>query len=202
MVCYNHSWWCWASFYRTKSCKISNTPMKCQTPTAIEFNLFLTCREQPWLVALMKNNSLLQLSEGDEKTMILKKFLNNESLKYFLHETSRLNLEGMLKRGMIWPCVALCKLCDLQIWGRCGTASESLWLPFLLLEIDGQRGGKHRGAKGASAIPFLLPGHYCGAGGGERRATGYKSAAKGERGMYDYQSCSPLPLNDWEQMPD
>lgn len=61
--------------------------MKCQTPMAIEFNLS-DMQRKPWLVALVNNNSLLQLSEGDEKSMILKKFLNNESLKYFLHETS------------------------------------------------------------------------------------------------------------------
>lgn len=60
------------------------------------------------MVALMNSNSLAVISRG-LKIMIHKRYLNNddtpeinnESLKYFLHATSRLNSEGMLKRGMI-----------------------------------------------------------------------------------------------------
>lgn len=56
------------------------------------------------------------------------------------------------------------------------------------------KGMRGQGTKGASAPSFLLSQHYRRAGGGERKATGYKSAAKGERRKYDYQTSSPLPL--------
>lgn len=85
--------------------------------------------------------------------MILQKYLNNESLKYFLHATSKLNWEGILKRGMIWPYVALLKLWDLQIWGK---VENSFWeVPILLLTFGtgGQREFEDRGQRETQLPP-------------------------------------------------
>lgn len=84
--------------------------------------------------------------------MILQKYLNNESLKYFLHATSKLNWEGILKRGMIWPYVALLKLWDLQIWGK---VENSFWeVPILLtFGTGGQREFEDRGQRETQLPP-------------------------------------------------
>lgn len=131
--------------------QILYTPMKYETPLAIEFNLSDTQRKS-WMVALMNSNSLAVISRG-LKIMIHKRYLNNddtpeinnESLKYFLHATSRLNSEGMLKRGMIWPYVGLWKLWDLQIWGKVENIFWEILILLLTFGTGGQRQCEDRG---------------------------------------------------------
>lgn len=65
----------------------------------------------------------------------MKQMKLNET-NYFLHERSRLNLEGLLKKRIIWPCVALCKLCGLQIWGK---VENSFWEALTHLTTPGSR---------------------------------------------------------------
>lgn len=150
-------------------------------------------QRKSWLIALMNNDSLLQLSEGDENSMIFKTFLNCELLQHFLCDRSRMNLEGMLKRGMTWPCLALFKFSGFhaKIWGKVENN-------FLGESHSHYRRSMETYAQSASVFPFLLSEHYSRAGGGIRAVRGYKSAAKGEKGTYSNRICSSLPLNVWE----
>lgn len=133
-------------------------------------------QRKSWLIALMNDDSLLQLSEGAENSMIPKNFFNSELLKYF-RETSRLNLEGMLKRGMTWLCLALFKLngSHSKIWGKVENN-------FLGESHSHYRWSMQTYAQNASIFPFLLPKNYSRAGGGIRAILAINQQQREKRG--------------------